>query len=64
MEWTLRFFQRKAACWEEKADKAGAEHLAGHRSYALRQQDMWLRFADDAAKCFTQSVENKDRFVL
>jgi hypothetical protein len=50
MEWTSRFFFKKAAVWKKRAQDPLS--YAGARSYAARQAFNWTRLAADGERLF------------
>jgi hypothetical protein len=50
MQWTVRFFLRKAEQWREGADTPSIS--GGAKSYALRQESRWRDMARNSDKTF------------
>lgn len=53
MLWTVAAFKYNAGLWHDRAVKCvGNLDWRGKYSYALRQEDMWLKWANDARIAF------------
>jgi hypothetical protein len=55
MQWTVRYFLRKKATWEEHGRRAFNGMKYGAAAYAARQSAMWHGMAQSADTKFTAS---------
>lgn len=54
MEWTVRYFDHQAKQWSMRKS---AIDTSGHRSYALRMESMWTRFATRSREVFNATSQ-------
>jgi hypothetical protein len=50
MSWTLLFFEFQRLSWEGRGATSEGIGEKGHQAYALKQADMWGRFASEGMK--------------
>jgi hypothetical protein len=61
MEWTTRFFLKRAADWRERAGLPTP--LPGPRAYAARQASQWSQMASEAERVFAAVYPGYIRLV-
>jgi hypothetical protein len=52
MRWTILYFLHQQEVWKKRAEKSIECDKRGHRAYALKQADMWGKFAAEGKTKF------------
>ncbi|KAG2087515.1 uncharacterized protein F5147DRAFT_588077, partial [Suillus discolor] len=55
MTWTVAFFIYKSQQWVGRMEEADTEHTVGHRCYAARQAQIYLRLSQHAEDSFERT---------
>jgi hypothetical protein len=55
MTWTIAFFMHKSQEWVRRMQEANAKEITGHRCYAARQAQMYLRLSQHVEDSFDRT---------
>jgi hypothetical protein len=52
MTWTILYFQHQKEVWDERAKMSEVMEETGHTAYAMKQAEMWGKFAEEGTRRF------------